>query len=339
MEQGFFSWGLPIGQVAGIRIRLHWLLLLLWAFDINEAITRSDTWGGNAFLYWLLGTAICFGVILLHEFGHCFAARAVGGAANEVLLWPLGGLAFCTAPNVWHAQLIVAAGGPAVNVVIAAAAYSAFWLAALASPAETWSPYLWYCDYALTRWNLILLVFNLIPLYPLDGGRILHAGLWGLFRRRGGGGHVPWAFPRATIATVWASRVTAALGVCVAIYPLRDLRLIVLFAWAWAEAENLRRSLHEGLEEDYSFGYDFSRGYTSLGEPQRHVKRGPSRAGAVLGRLFGRRRGRTPAAAAAAEERRVDELLAKIQRDGVHSLTRGERRFLEKVSRRRQRPE
>src|SRR5439155_7967343 len=66
--------------------------------------------------------------ILLHEFGHSFAARAVGGDSNEVLLWPLGGLANCEVPHTPRANLLVAAAGPVVNFVLALLCVLALWL-------------------------------------------------------------------------------------------------------------------------------------------------------------------------------------------------------------------
>jgi len=61
---------------------------------------------------------LLFFSVLLHEFGHCFAARSVDGEANEVLLWPLGGLAKCELPHSAWAHFVTAAGGPAVNVLL-----------------------------------------------------------------------------------------------------------------------------------------------------------------------------------------------------------------------------
>ena len=65
---------------------------------------------------WLVMCGLLFLSILLHEFGHCFAARSVDGDATEVLLWPLGGLAYCDVPHTPRANLITALGGPAVNL-------------------------------------------------------------------------------------------------------------------------------------------------------------------------------------------------------------------------------
>jgi stage IV sporulation protein FB len=328
MSGDFYSWGLPLGSIAGIRVRLHWSLLLFWGYQLHGML---DSWAASSSVVglWLLFVALSLLAILLHELGHCFAARRAGGSAEEVLLWPLGGLAMCSAPSLWRSQLAVAAGGPLVTLAIAALAYPSFRLALSSSPELEWNAFFWIARYALSEWQLYLLVFNLIPLYPLDGGRMFHALLWGFFRRRGG--HVPGAFARATLATVWASRLSAALGIAYGLY-VRSIFMIVIFLWAWSGAEALRRSLREGAEEDYSFGYDFSRGYTSLGEGEKRRRVGRR---SFLSRLLPRRKPRHADPAVKARERqRVDDLLAKISREGMGALTDEERSFLQEVSRR-----
>ena len=94
--QNFFSWGLYVGQVAGIRIRIHGLLLIWWAVEFNNTVLAGPVEQRKVrSAIWALGALLVFLSILLHELGHCFAARRVGGDAHEILLWPLGGLAFC----------------------------------------------------------------------------------------------------------------------------------------------------------------------------------------------------------------------------------------------------
>ncbi len=72
-SQGFYNWGLPVGSLFGIRIRLHWLLLGFWLYVLNGLLPSMS--GMDALFYWILEIGIIFGSILLHEFGHCFAAR------------------------------------------------------------------------------------------------------------------------------------------------------------------------------------------------------------------------------------------------------------------------
>ena len=115
------------------------------------------------------------------------------------------------------------------------------------------------------RWTLVgfhnfLLVINLVPMYPLDGGRILQAALWAYFSRRGAGG----SYGRASLVTVYVSRVCVVLWVLVAIVVYGSIMMGFIGVWSWLEAENLYRRIREGAGEDFTFGYDFSRGYTSL---------------------------------------------------------------------------
>src|ERR1043166_9400961 len=102
-------WAFAIGRLFGVAIRVHIALPLVMLMLILKATTQgSGVSLGEAGLLMLL----MFGSILFHEFGHCFAARAVDGDANEVLLWPLGGLANCEVPHTTRANFICAAGGP-----------------------------------------------------------------------------------------------------------------------------------------------------------------------------------------------------------------------------------
>lgn len=326
--QGFYNWGLSVGSIAGIRIRLHWLLLGFWLYELNWLMQREPPLHGMDLLFfWVLGMGLIFGSILLHEFGHCFAARWVGGTANDVLLWPLGGLAMCTAPNLPRSQFIVAAGGPAVTLLIAGVSYVAFEIVGANKPSLVGTSGYHYSYYLLVEFQLFLLILNLVPLYPLDGGRMFHSGLWGYFSRREPAG----AYGRASLYTVYAARVTAVLGAIYALFILHELWLAFIFAWAWMGAENLRRQVQAGGDEDYVFGYDFSRGYTSLGEGSKPHRRRPGPLSRWLGGRKRKTRGRrqpTPE-----DKQRVDELLDKINREGMSSLTKAERRFLEKASR------
>ena len=106
MNGDIFSWSQNVGSVRGIRVRIHWTLLVLWLYNLNELLGwKAPVW------IWILTTLLSFLCILLHEFGHCAAARFVGGSADEVILWPLGGLAFVQTAHHWRPRFIAAAGG------------------------------------------------------------------------------------------------------------------------------------------------------------------------------------------------------------------------------------
>ena len=106
----------PLFTVFGIRVRMHVTLLLLIVLGLFGAVLPHGMGLTNA----LTVFGVLFVVILLHEFGHCFAARWMGGDADDILMWPLGGLAMTGAPNRPWPQLVTTVGGPLVNLIICA---------------------------------------------------------------------------------------------------------------------------------------------------------------------------------------------------------------------------
>lgn len=118
-----------------------------------------------------------FVLVTMHEFGHALACRQVGGQANRIVLWPLGGIAFVNPPQRAGAMLWSIAAGPLVNVLLVPILTYAKHVAANAGWTET-NPDAYLVVLWLWRINLGLLLFNLLPVYPLDGGQILRSVLW-----------------------------------------------------------------------------------------------------------------------------------------------------------------
>ena len=166
-------WSLPIGSIAGTAIRIHVTFLLflvwLWVLFFRQGGTEA-AWQGTTFI------VLIFFCVLLHELGHVFAARYYGVKTRDVTLWPFGGIASMKRmPEKPTQELAVAVAGPAVNVVIIAVL--ALWLGprlGTESLAELDSPTLSMAAKVLWA-NVILVVFNLIPAFPMDGGRVLRA--------------------------------------------------------------------------------------------------------------------------------------------------------------------
>jgi Zn-dependent protease len=164
-------------RFAGIDVFLHWSWFLVAVIQISYRSGRYSSYLWCAFEYLAL-----FGIVLLHEFGHALACRSVGGRADQIVLWPLGGVAYVDPPPRPGATLWSLAAGPLVNVLLVPI-LSVFWMAAHRLNVEATMPDCY--EFVRTLWwiNLVLLCFNLLPIYPLDGGQILRSLLWFLVGR------------------------------------------------------------------------------------------------------------------------------------------------------------
>lgn len=156
----------------GIDVFLHWswFLVALLEIESRSRAYSSITWNVLEYLGLFL-------MVMLHEFGHALACQQVGGKANRILLWPLGGIAYVQPPQRPGATLWSIAAGPLVNVVL----MPILWALVMMSSAFGWSrsaPDIHTFLSALALINGVLLVFNLLPIYPLDGGQILRSVLW-----------------------------------------------------------------------------------------------------------------------------------------------------------------
>lgn len=167
------AWSLNIGSIAGTAVRIHFtfLLFLAWIFVASWASGGPDAaWGGLVFMLLL------FACVLAHEFGHILTARAFGVPTPDVTLLPIGGVArLARIPEEPWQEFLIAIAGPLVNVaiailliVIAGAHFNASDLARMESTRIS------LVD-RLAEVNLFLAVFNMIPAFPMDGGRVLRA--------------------------------------------------------------------------------------------------------------------------------------------------------------------
>ena len=151
---------------------MHWSWFFVAWYMISTRSRAYESWGWNAAEY--LGL---FLIVLLHEFGHVLACRQTGGEADEIVLWPLGGIAFARPPSRAGAELWTIAAGPLVNVALWPVLMLATW-ACGASGISQRVPDLERLLFMLWLINKWLLIFNLLPIYPLDGGQILRSLLW-----------------------------------------------------------------------------------------------------------------------------------------------------------------
>jgi Zn-dependent protease len=341
-----YKWSLPVARLFGVDVRVH----LAYPVVIVPMVLRVSLQDNVAWNESIAVAAIMTLSILAHEFGHVFAARYVGGESDEIMLWPLGGLARANfLPNTPRANFIFALGGPLVNLAILAVTtvllavcfdhpyappLNPIWKGwasqggAFVLP--TWEGYgqpttsYWLAFLVWVAWiQWFLSAFNLLLIgWPWDSGAMLRAGLWPRI-----------GYEQATQVAVTLGIFVAAILFMASLFTSEPLLIgLALYGGACCWMEWLR--LFRG-GEDSLFGYDFSQGYTSLEreEPKPSVAR---RKGNFLSRWLERRKARQiqkEHEQQEADERRMDELLDKIQRSGKKSLTDEENRFMERVSR------
>ena len=158
-------YGIRLFQAFGITVYLHWSWLVVAVIEIQW---RSNQYHSPV---WNVAEYLClFAIVLMHEFGHALACRSVGGKADRIILWPLGGVAYVSPPMRPGAVLWSIVAGPLVNVALLPLTVLSLRLPVSSNTHVLLQSVAWI--------NLILLIFNLLPIYPLDGGKILWALLW-----------------------------------------------------------------------------------------------------------------------------------------------------------------
>ncbi|MFC1584097.1 site-2 protease family protein [Fibrobacterota bacterium] len=167
------SW--KIGSLAGVGIQVHFTFLLLAGLIF---ITTLITGQGLAVaLAGLVFLALIFSLVVLHELGHALTARHFGIYTRDITLLPIGGVANLVGEvrRPGH-EILIALAGPAVNLALAVL-FVLFWLVSSAAPTDgvfSASTVLGQLVYI----NIALAVFNLLPAFPMDGGRVLRAVMW-----------------------------------------------------------------------------------------------------------------------------------------------------------------
>lgn len=215
------SW--RIGRVAGIPLYMHWSFLILLAYvAYGSWQTSHDVWSTIVGVLFVLALFLC---VILHELGHALAARRYGVPTSDITLLPIGGIArLQRIPEHPVQELVIALAGPLVNIVIAGSLF----LGGIPLPVMSDPQHLVHGLFLpkLLELNLFLALFNLIPAFPMDGGRVLRALL------------------AMRLEYGQATRVAASVGQFIAIgfaaYGLLHnalLLLIALFVWIGAESE------------------------------------------------------------------------------------------------------
>jgi len=333
------GWNVSLGRWAGVHVRLHFFFLVFAVLALNP--NWDPTYGAIA-----LGLILVS--VLFHEIGHCVAAVRMGGRAEQILLWPFGGLVQAVVPHEPRAELVTALAGPLANLLVCVLILPPLVLWG-GTPLESGELHLfnplrppisatagdfsWPLIGSLAFWiNWILFLINLLPATPLDGGRVMRSALWPLVGYR-----------HAALQVAWAARITG-LVLCLAGWyvstqfsedygydfawmPMSLLGVFLFFS-AQQDAERIR----ESDRDDIAFGYDFSQGYTSLErsfEPSRHKA-----AGAVRQWLEKRRVARLERQRQVEEDedKRVDEVLARLHEHGPAGISPEDRALLDRVS-------
>lgn len=214
-----------IGRPLGIRLGVHWSFWLLPALVVFSS-------SGVALGFNLAVLFAIFASVALHELGHAWAARQYGIRTRDIVLYPIGGVASLERmPSRPIQEIAIALAGPAVNLLIAGAIGGLFVLNGLA-PGDTPTIIELFWERVLEA-NLVLLGFNLLPAFPMDGGRVLRAGLAMVLPR-----------VRATEIATTLGTVFAGLFVIAAIWfgmPTLAVLAVFLFLAGRAEADMVRR--------------------------------------------------------------------------------------------------
>ena len=316
--------GFPIGTLWGARVRVSplYLLLLLWFV------------GPLGWQVGLLAFAVLTVATLLHEYGHVFAARLTGGDADEVILWPLGGLALCRRAPTFQSEFLTPAAGPLVNLALCVLTWT--WVYST-SPADFYAAIhpLHFPNLEMSQgivhvllmltftlnWKLFLL--NLVPILPLDGSSMWHA----VARKR-------WEPIVAKSAMLIVSTVAHVVMACVALNIEssmgRGLLLlsyvllpVTIVEWIRLQAANLM-----GFEVDESENYD-SFSDDEEGQPRR------TRTPGLFERWKlerERKRAERHEQERIQAETQLDILLEKVHLSGIDSLSESEKRFLKQAS-------
>ncbi|MBI4675060.1 MAG: site-2 protease family protein [Chloroflexi bacterium] len=221
------KWSWKIGEFLGISVYMHATFPLLLAFvALPVLFDGGDLWNALSSVLFVLVLFVC---VVLHEYGHALAARRYGIRTQDITLLPIGGVARLERmPEKPSQELVVAAAGPLVNVVIAALLFTVMWFAGVTLPTLGLG---WgnesFLEQLLTI-NIALVVFNMIPAFPMDGGRILRA----LLATR-------MDHARATRYAAWLGQGIAVLFGIAGFFvnPLLVVTALFIFFGAQAEAE------------------------------------------------------------------------------------------------------
>jgi Zn-dependent protease len=229
-----------IGHVRGIDLRVHptFGIVLLWVI-YNFGIAIDGNVGTLAYGFVLM--ALVFGCVVLHELGHSFMAQEYGIRVRNITVFPFGGAAIIEQmPMRPRSEFMITIAGPAVNVAIAAALLPLLFLFGVVRGYDSFGDYLAYLNEInpgglviyLFFANVLIVLFNLLPAFPMDGGRLLRAGLTALFGRER-------ATSAAVIVGMLSALALAIFGIWIREFLLPVIAIFVIVA-AYGEGKSVR---------------------------------------------------------------------------------------------------
>jgi stage IV sporulation protein FB len=225
------GWSFRIGRLWGIELKVHVTFFLLLAWAAAEGYSSGGTAGAAGAILVILAVFAC---VILHELGHARMAARFGVGTTDIILLPIGGVArLVRIPEEPRQEFLIAVAGPLVTLVLAVLAYAMVKLLHVPAPGADTPLTLAALGWLLVEVNVYLLLFNLIPAFPMDGGRVLRATLAGRI-----------GFVRGTQIAARVGRIIA-VGFAViglfgipGLYPVNPiLVLIAIFVWFGATAE------------------------------------------------------------------------------------------------------
>lgn len=219
------KWSWKIGSLSGIQLKVHTTFLLIIFWVIYSHLSRGDD-----LITSLLGVVFVlalFACVVLHEFGHAITARRYGIKTKDITLLPIGGIARLEKmPEDPRQELWVALAGPAVNVLIALLIYYLLKITSQPLHFEEYNMMSGSFLVNLMLLNIILVVFNMLPAFPMDGGRVLRALL-----------ALRINYLKATEIAAKIGQGMAVLFVLTGIFYNPFLIIIALFVWVGATQE------------------------------------------------------------------------------------------------------
>ena len=230
------GWSINLFRVFGIRLAVHFSFLLLLAYVAWEGWMEAG-WAGVA---WSVAFIVMlFTCVVLHELGHSLTARRFGIGVPRILLLPIGGMAeFDSIPRQPQRELLITLAGPAVNFAIVLALWPFVTMPASWADGElplTFSGLGW----ELLLVNLVMGCFNLLPVFPMDGGRILRALL-----------AMRWTYLQATYWAAAIGKVLAVLGAVLMAFVLHNYLGALLFSFIFVAGDLEYRTIKRREEEN-----------------------------------------------------------------------------------------